>query len=48
MPEVLNPYYGDEMLTCGSVTDTLSRQPGESRPVGGQKLEKKDHSKHNH
>jgi Cu(I)/Ag(I) efflux system membrane fusion protein len=23
-PEVLNPYYGDRMLTCGTVTDTLS------------------------
>ncbi|MFU8892528.1 MAG: efflux RND transporter periplasmic adaptor subunit [Luteolibacter sp.] len=25
-PEVLNPYYGDRMLTCGTVTDTLSTQ----------------------
>lgn len=23
-PEVINPYYGDAMLTCGTVTDTLS------------------------
>jgi Cu(I)/Ag(I) efflux system membrane fusion protein len=23
-PQVLNPYYGDAMLTCGTVTDTLS------------------------
>jgi hypothetical protein len=23
-PEVLNPYFGDAMLTCGTVTDTLS------------------------
>jgi membrane fusion protein, copper/silver efflux system len=23
-PEVLNPYFGDRMLTCGTVTDTLS------------------------
>ena len=26
-PEVLNPYYGDRMLTCGTVTDTLSIEP---------------------
>ena len=26
-PEVLNPYYGDRMLTCGTVTDTLSVEP---------------------
>ena len=24
VPTVLNPYYGDAMLTCGSVKDTLS------------------------
>lgn len=28
-PVVLNPYYGDAMLTCGSVTDTLSVEPTE-------------------
>jgi Cu(I)/Ag(I) efflux system membrane fusion protein len=29
-PEIRNPYYGDRMLTCGTVTDTLSV---ESQPV---------------
>ncbi len=24
VPAVLNPYFGDAMLTCGSLTDTLS------------------------
>ena len=24
VPQVINPYYGDSMLTCGSVTETLS------------------------
>jgi Cu(I)/Ag(I) efflux system membrane fusion protein len=27
VPQVLNPYYGDSMLDCGSVTDTLSLDP---------------------
>lgn len=26
-PVVLNPYFGDAMLTCGTVTDTLSIAP---------------------
>lgn len=30
-PQVLNPYYGDRMLTCGTVTDTLSFD-GENPP----------------
>jgi membrane fusion protein, copper/silver efflux system len=28
-PEVLNPYFGDRMLTCGTVTDTLSVDPSD-------------------
>ncbi|MFC7337513.1 efflux RND transporter periplasmic adaptor subunit [Haloferula chungangensis] len=28
LPEVLNPYYGDAMLTCGSLKDTLSVKKG--------------------
>ena len=32
-PVVLNPYYGDAMLTCGSVTDTLSIAGGSSPPA---------------
>ncbi|MCP5542629.1 MAG: efflux RND transporter periplasmic adaptor subunit [Akkermansiaceae bacterium] len=27
--EVINPYFGDAMLHCGSVTDTLSRETGD-------------------
>ena len=27
VPEVLNPYYGDSMLDCGNVTETLSLDP---------------------
>jgi hypothetical protein len=30
-PTVFNPYYGDEMLTCGSIKDTLSVKGGEQR-----------------
>lgn len=35
-PSVLNPYYGDAMLTCGDVTDTLSVEqtaPAEEAPM---------------
>ena len=31
-PRVLNPYFGDAMLTCGSVTDTLSVSGKSSEP----------------
>ncbi|MBG7607754.1 MAG: efflux RND transporter periplasmic adaptor subunit [Verrucomicrobia bacterium] len=27
VPQVINPYYGDSMLDCGSITDTLSLTP---------------------
>ncbi len=27
VPKVLNPYYGDSMLDCGSITETLSLDP---------------------
>jgi hypothetical protein len=37
VPEVLNPYYGDEMLTCGNVTDTLS--VGRGGPQKAQGME---------
>lgn len=47
-PKVLNPYFGDRMLTCGSVTDTLSvesssgtRQSPNSPP--GREPESTDH-----
>jgi Cu(I)/Ag(I) efflux system membrane fusion protein len=42
VPKVLNPYFGDSMLTCGSVTATLSL--GEKPP-----MKKADDMKdHNH
>ena len=41
-PEVLNPYFGDAMLNCGSVTSTLSL--GEKPPM--KKMEGME--KHNH
>lgn len=42
LPEVLNPYFGDAMLNCGSVTATLSL--GEKPPM--KKMEGTE--KHNH
>ncbi len=30
-PTVLNPYYGDKMLTCGSIKDTLSVKKGDEQ-----------------
>ena len=42
VPEVVNPYFGDAMLNCGSVTDTLSL--GEKPPV--KKME--GMKEHNH
>lgn len=47
-PSVLNPYYGDEMLTCGDVTDTLSvvRGPAPKPPESGQT--KGNHEDHKH
>ncbi len=42
VPEVLNPYFGDTMLNCGSVTATLSL--GEKPPM--KKMEGME--KHNH
>ncbi|YCM44602.1 efflux RND transporter periplasmic adaptor subunit [Verrucomicrobiaceae bacterium 227] len=42
VPEVLNPYFGDAMLNCGSVTATLSL--GEKPPM--KKME--DMKNHNH
>ncbi|HSP42584.1 MAG TPA: efflux RND transporter periplasmic adaptor subunit [Luteolibacter sp.] len=34
-PEILNPYYGDAMLTCGTITDTLSVEPQEAQKSQG-------------
>jgi hypothetical protein len=42
VPEVLNPYFGDSMLNCGSVTATLSL--GDKPPM--KKTE--DMKDHNH
>lgn len=42
VPEILNPYFGDAMLNCGSVTATLSL--GDSPP----KKPMKDMEHHNH
>jgi len=41
VPEVLNPYFGDTMLNCGSVTATLSL--GEKPPM--KKMEEHNHRK---
>ncbi len=35
-PEILNPYYGDAMLTCGTITDTLSVEPQEAQKTQDQ------------
>lgn len=41
VPKVLNPYFGDAMLNCGSVTATLSL--GENPPI--KKMEQHNHGK---
>ena len=43
-PAILNPYFGDEMLTCGTVTANLSLDP--NQPTKGQKGEADDPHKH--
>ncbi len=44
VPEVLNPYFGDAMLNCGSVTGTLSL--GETPPMKmTDGMEKHNHGK---
>ncbi|MDX1679974.1 MAG: efflux RND transporter periplasmic adaptor subunit [Akkermansiaceae bacterium] len=50
-PEILNPYYGDAMLTCGTIDDLLSYAPEDSdaapepkpKPKGESKPEAHDH-----
>lgn len=34
VPEVLNPYFGDAMLTCGTVTETLSLDSNKTSKAG--------------
>ena len=43
-PAILNPYFGDEMLTCGTVTANLSFDPNE--PIKGHEAEADDPHKH--
>ena len=43
-PSVLNPYFGDEMLTCGTVTANLSFDP--DRPAKRHEAEADDPHKH--
>ncbi|MGB6220027.1 efflux RND transporter periplasmic adaptor subunit [Haloferula sp.] len=47
LPTVLNPYYGDAMLTCGGLKDTLSmgRTP-DTKPSEEPVKPKQDHSGH--
>jgi len=42
-PEILNPYYGDAMLTCGTIEDVLSYEPAAAEPK-----EQSDHGSHDH
>lgn len=49
--DILNPYFGDEMLTCGFIVDVLSYDPGPGKelPQKEQKPEGHgDHKHHNH
>lgn len=36
-PSILNPYFGEEMLTCGTVTENLSFDPKQAVRKSGQK-----------
>jgi hypothetical protein len=46
-PTVLNPYYGDAMLTCGNLKDTLSLDPdGAAEMPDPPEKPEQDHSGH--
>jgi len=47
VPTVINPYYGDSMLTCGNLTDTLSIDP-EGAARGPDMPEKPEHNHSGH
>jgi len=46
-PEILNPYYGDTMLTCGTIEDLLSYTPQQSAP-SPQPKQDDTHKHHDH
>ena len=44
-PDILNPYFGDEMLSCGFIVDALSFDPLSAKK---EPRKKQDHKHHNH
>jgi Cu(I)/Ag(I) efflux system membrane fusion protein len=45
-PSILNPYFGEEMLTCGTVTENLSFDPKQAARKSGQKPGAQHEHKH--